>query len=66
MTKEVSEINCEEIMNKFSTYDGIGTNFCKENNIKPYQLFYQRKKLQREAKPIFTKCDIINILYENE
>lgn len=58
MAKEVSEINWDDIMNKFSTYDGIITNFCKENNIKPYQLFYQRKKLQRETKPTFHAIEL--------
>ncbi|SFD26504.1 hypothetical protein SAMN05421842_12815 [Clostridium uliginosum] len=29
MTKEVSEINLEEIMLKFSTYHGLITHFCK-------------------------------------
>ena len=53
MAKEISEINWTHVMNKFSTYDGVINHFCKENNIKPYQLFYQRKKLEKETKPTF-------------
>ena len=58
MAKEVSEINWTDIMNKFSTYDGVINHFCEENNIKPYQLFYQRKKLEKETKPTFDAIEL--------
>jgi len=60
MAKEISEINWTHVMNKFSTYDGVINHFCKENNIKPYQLFYQRKKLEKETKPTFHAIQLTN------
>ncbi len=62
-------INWEEILNKFYSYKGTITNFCRENNIKPHQLYYRRKeknnkrelKESRESKvqtkPIFHAID---------
>lgn len=34
MGKEVSEPNWEEIMAKFSSYDGVIAEFCRANNIR--------------------------------
>ena len=48
MANEVSEINWEEIIEKFSSFEGTITNFCKENNINQHQLYYRRKKLAKE------------------
>lgn len=58
MSEEITEINWNEILEKFSTYKGVITHFCKENNIKPHQLFYQRKKLQRKNKKTFHAIDL--------
>lgn len=38
------EINWADILNKFSSYEGTIVAFCKENGIKPHQLYYHRKK----------------------
>jgi transposase-like protein len=51
--KEVNEINWEEILNKFASYDGVITEFCKSNGISPHQLFYRRKKLRKESQTNF-------------
>lgn len=50
MEKETNEINWEVIMQKFSSYEGVLTDFCRENKIKPHQLYYRRKKLKAENK----------------
>jgi len=49
MEKEASAINWEEIMTKFSSYDGVIAEFCRANNITPSQLFYRRKKLKEKS-----------------
>ena len=53
MTKEVSEINWDSIMRKFSSYEGTIADFCKENKVSQHQLYYRRKKLEKENKPTF-------------
>lgn len=58
MTNEVSEINWEEIMVKFSSLEGTIANFCKENKLNQHQLYYQRKKLEKENKPTFHAIDL--------
>lgn len=53
MTKENSEINWDKIMNKFSSYEGTIVDFCKENKVSQHQLYYRRKRLEKEDKPTF-------------
>lgn len=43
LTSDV-EINWADILSKFSSYEGTIVAFCKENGIKPHQLYYHRKK----------------------
>ena len=52
MVNEASELNWTEILNKFATYKGSIIDFCKENNIKHYQLYHQRKKLEKATNQI--------------
>lgn len=53
MEKETNEINWEEIMDKFSSYNGAITEFCRQNHISPHQLFYRRKRLEKESQTDF-------------
>lgn len=53
MTKKVSEINWNQIMQKFSSYEGIIADFCRENKISQHQLYYRRKMLKKKSNPIF-------------
>ena len=53
MSEEVANINWAEIMNKFSKHDGSIIDFCRENNIKPYQLYHQKNKLKKKAPQTF-------------
>lgn len=48
MINEVNEIDWDEIIEKFSSYDGSIQDFCRENNISHHQLYYRRKKLREE------------------
>lgn len=62
MAKKIIDINWEEVMNKFASYKGTIVDFCKENNIKEHQLYYQRKRLDQnkleECKPTFHAISI--------
>jgi hypothetical protein len=49
MTKETTNINWTEIIDKFSKHTGSVIEFCKENNIKQHQLYHQRKKLLKKS-----------------
>ena len=59
MVKVVSNINWEEIMSKFSTNKGSIIEFCKENKVKPHQLYHHRKKVKKESPPAFYAIPII-------
>lgn len=60
MTSESTIIDWSEIMNKFAAHKGTIVDFCKENNIKPYQLFHQRDKLKKKQTQIFHAIDVKN------
>jgi hypothetical protein len=66
MENEVNKLNWEDIMNRFSTYQGRIVDFCKENKIKQNQLYHRRKRLEKEKKQSFhaisvKKDDVINL-----
>lgn len=44
MKNVLPDINWDEILLKFSNYQGTVANFCKENKIGQHRLYYQRKK----------------------
>jgi hypothetical protein len=58
MGNEVSELNWTDILNKFAVYKGPIIDFCKENNIKHYQLYHQRKKLKKAATQTFHAIEL--------
>lgn len=53
MSKEISEINWDDVLNKFTSYEGTIVNFCKEHGVSQHQLYYRRKKWQKETKTVF-------------
>ncbi|MGL5084617.1 MAG: IS66 family insertion sequence element accessory protein TnpA [Clostridium sp.] len=53
MPKENSKIDWDQIMNKFSSYNGSINEFCKDNNVKQHQLYHRRKKLASKTTPAF-------------
>ncbi len=56
MSKEISEINWDDVLNKFTSYEGTIVNFCKEHGVSQHQLYYRRKKWQKETKTAF--CEL--------
>ncbi|HEY5582872.1 MAG TPA: hypothetical protein VIK78_00040 [Ruminiclostridium sp.] len=60
MVRENNNLNWTEIINKLSSYEDSIVNFCKENSIKPYQLYHQRKKLRKPKTQTFHAIDISN------
>ncbi|MBU3203964.1 IS66 family insertion sequence element accessory protein TnpA [Clostridium algidicarnis] len=48
MANELIDIDWDEVMNKFSSYEGSVVNFCKENHIKRYQFYNQRRRLKKK------------------
>ena len=58
MSKEEVVMNWADIMNKFRVYEGTIVDFCKGNNIKPYQLYHQREKLKKKKSQTFHAIDI--------
>ncbi len=62
MSNKSQTINWSEVMNKFASHQGTIVDFCKENNIKAYQLYHQRGKLNKnkKQKPIFHAIEVQN------
>ena len=53
MAKEINQMNWDTIIQKFSSSEGSIIDFCRENNISHHQLYYRRKKLQKQSKATF-------------
>lgn len=45
MTNRTTKINWKDTIEKFNSYEGTVTDFCKENNINKSQFYAYRKKL---------------------
>lgn len=45
-------------MDKFAKHEGSIIDFCKDNNIKQYQLYHQRKKLKKKKTQTFHAIEI--------
>ncbi|WP_160680932.1 hypothetical protein [Clostridium sp. C8-1-8] len=53
MSKNFNDSTWMHILEKFSSYQGSKSSFCKENNISKSQLYYYRKKLEKSNNSIF-------------
>ena len=54
MSKETAEgLNWDEILENFYSYKGTIVTFCNENNISHHQLYYRRKKANKENNKVF-------------
>ncbi|MCY6483802.1 hypothetical protein OW763_05495 [Clostridium aestuarii] len=58
MQNEKKDINWNEIMEKFSTHKGKIVDFCRDHNIKPQQLYRQRKKSEKTSTQTFHTIDM--------
>lgn len=55
---EKKYINCHEIIEKFHAHKGKIVNFCRNYNIRPQQLYKQRKKLKKISTQTFHTVDM--------
>ncbi len=54
MTRNVdTEINWDEILVKFDSFEGKIVDFYKENNLNHHQLYYRRKRARKEKQWLF-------------
>ena len=60
MANEFNEVTWRGFLEKFSSYGGTVTSFCKENNISKSQFYYYKKKFEKSSKPTFHAIVINN------
>jgi len=60
MAKKFNDVTWRGILEKFSSYEGTVTSFCKENNISKSQFYYYKKKFEQSSKPTFHAIVINN------
>ncbi|SKA92721.1 hypothetical protein SAMN05443428_112102 [Caloramator quimbayensis] len=48
----------ENIVQKYSSYEGTLNDFCTENNISKRQLYYHKNKFNNSNKPVFHAIDL--------
>lgn len=48
----------KELLEKFSSYEGTVTDYCKKNNISKSQFYYYKKKFNKETNPIFHAIEL--------
>ena len=60
MANEFNDVTWMGFLEKFSSYEGTVTNFCKENNISKSQLYYYKNKFEKSSKPTFHAIVINN------
>ena len=58
MEMNFNEETWKEILEKFSSYEGTVTDYCKKNNITKGQFYYFKKKFNKETKPIFHAIEV--------
>ena len=53
MAKNYIDETWREFLEKFSSYEGTVSSYCKENNISKSQFYYYKKKYMQPSKPTF-------------
>ena len=53
MAKKVNDVTWKVFLDKFSSYEGTVTHFCKENNISKSQFYYHKKRFKESNKQTF-------------
>jgi hypothetical protein len=53
MEKIFNDETWREFFEKFSSYEGSVSSFCKENNISKSQFYYYKKRFEKSNKPTF-------------
>jgi ATPase subunit of ABC transporter with duplicated ATPase domains len=60
MAMNFNEETWKDFLEKFSSYEGNVSSYCKENNMTKSQFYYYKKKFMKENKPIFHAIEIKN------
>ncbi|MBW9159738.1 IS66 family insertion sequence element accessory protein TnpA [Clostridium tagluense] len=60
MAKKFNDVRWRGFLEKFSSYEGTVTSFCKKNNISKSQFYYYKSKLEQSSKPTFHAIAISN------
>lgn len=53
MAKIFNDETWREFIEKFSSYEGTVTKYCKENNMSKSQFYYYKKKFEQSNNPTF-------------
>jgi ribosome-associated translation inhibitor RaiA len=59
MIMNLNEATWKELLEKFSSYEGTVTDYCKENNVTKSQFYYYKKKFTKASTPIFHAIEVI-------
>lgn len=60
MKNKFNDVTWKGFLEKFSSYEGTVTSFCKENNISKSQFYYYKNKFEQSNKPEFHAIVINN------
>jgi len=60
MAKKFNDVTWNGILEKFSSYKGTVTSFCKESNVSKSQFYYYKNKFEKSIKPTFHAIVINN------
>lgn len=64
MAKKSNDVTWRGILEKFSSYEGTVTSFCKENNISKSQFYYYKNKFEQSSKPTFHAIVITQLSHD--
>lgn len=53
MAKNFNDETWREFVEKYSSYEGTVSSYCKENNKSKSQFYYYKKKFMQQSKPTF-------------
>jgi len=59
MTMNFNKETWKELLEKFSSYEGTVTDYCKENNVTKSQFYYYNKKFTKASTPIFHAIEVM-------
>lgn len=58
MEMNFNEDTWKEFLEKFYSYEGSVTDYCKENDISKSQFYYYKKKFNKKANPTFHAIEV--------
>lgn len=69
MRRKLSNVEWNDFINLFSSYEGTVTNFCEENNISKTQFYYHKRRIEAattKSTPIFQSISLNEEVNINE